>query len=132
MWSMEPRELMRRKEAGYRELALANESLTREHLIRAMVEHPRLLERPIVMLGQRAVLGRPTEKLLELIQSSHSRDLVLGRKDLTGHPGLLGDAQSRSCPHLFCAAGDHERNITPRGRGCLLRRKSWIQRSMTC
>ena len=64
---MEPRELMRRKEPEYKELGLAEESLPRGRLIAAMVEHPRLIERPIVVSGDRAVLGRPTEKVLELI-----------------------------------------------------------------
>ena len=64
---MEPRELMRRKEAEYKELGLSDESLSRGRLIEAMVEHPRLIERPIVVSGDRAVLGRPTEKVLELI-----------------------------------------------------------------
>jgi len=65
--SMEPRELMRRKEPEYKDLGLANEGLSRGRLIAAMVEHPRLIERPIVVAGDRAVLGRPTEKVLELI-----------------------------------------------------------------
>lgn len=64
---MQPRDLMRRKEKEYRELGLADPSLTREQLIAAMVEHPRLIERPIGRAGGKAVLGRPPEKLLELI-----------------------------------------------------------------
>ena len=67
MLEMEPRELMRRKEAEYRELDLADESLSREELITAMVEHPRLIERPIVVSGDRAVIGRPTERVLEVL-----------------------------------------------------------------
>lgn len=64
---MEPRQLIRRREAAYKELGLADESLSREVLIQAMVEHPSLIERPIVVSGKRAVLGRPTERVLELI-----------------------------------------------------------------
>ncbi len=64
---MQPRELMRRKEKEFAELGLADESLNRKQLIAAMVEHPRLIERPVVLSGDRAVLGRPTEKVLELI-----------------------------------------------------------------
>ena len=67
MLEMEPRELMLRKEAEYRELDLADESLSREELITAMVEHPRLIERPIVVSGDRAVIGRPTERVLEIL-----------------------------------------------------------------
>lgn len=64
---MEPRELMRRKEKEFGELGLADESLGRKRLIAAMVEHPRLIERPVALSGNRAVLGRPTERVLELL-----------------------------------------------------------------
>jgi len=64
---MEPRDLMRRKEKEFAELGLADESLSRKRLIAAMVEHPRLIERPVVLSGDRAVLARSTEKVLELI-----------------------------------------------------------------
>lgn len=67
MLDMEPRDLMRRKEKEYRELGLKDESLSRDRLIAAMVEHPRLIERPVAISGDRAVLGRPTENVLELI-----------------------------------------------------------------
>jgi arsenate reductase len=67
MLGMEPRELMRKREAEYKELGLDNESLTRDQLIAAMVEHPRLIERPVAISGNRAVLGRPTERVLELV-----------------------------------------------------------------
>ena len=67
MLKMEPRELMRKREAEYKELGLDNESLTRDQLIAAMVEHPKLIERPIAISGDRAVMGRPTERVLELI-----------------------------------------------------------------
>ena len=67
MLQMEPRELMRKREAEYKELGLDDESLTRDQLIAAMVAHPKLIERPIAVSGNRAVMGRPTEKVLELI-----------------------------------------------------------------
>jgi arsenate reductase len=67
MLDMEPRQLMRSKENEYRVLGLKDESLSRDQLILAMVEHPRLIERPVAIFGQRAVLGRPIEKFLELI-----------------------------------------------------------------
>lgn len=67
MLGMEPRELIRKREAEYKELGLDNESLTRDQLIAAMVEHPKLIERPIAVSGKRAVMGRPTERVLELI-----------------------------------------------------------------
>ena len=64
---MEPRELMRKREAEYKELGLDDGSLTRDQLIAAMVEHPKLIERPIAVSGDRAVMGRPTERVLELV-----------------------------------------------------------------
>lgn len=64
---LEPRDLMRRKEAPYRELGLDDPGLSREALIAAMVEHPILIERPIVVKGARAALGRPPEKVLEIL-----------------------------------------------------------------
>ena len=67
MLNMEPRELMRSKEKEYRELGLENESLSRDQLIAAMIEHPRLIERPVAISGDRAILGRPTDRVLELI-----------------------------------------------------------------
>ena len=67
MLDMEPRDLMRRKEKEFRELGLKDESLSRVQLIAAMIEHPRLIERPVAISGQRAVIGRPTENVLELL-----------------------------------------------------------------
>ena len=67
MLGMEPRELMRKREAEYKELGLGDGSLTRDQLIAVMVEHPKLIERPIAVSGDRAVMGRPTERVLELV-----------------------------------------------------------------
>jgi arsenate reductase len=67
MLGMEPRDLMRKKEKEYREAGLDNPDLGREELIAAMVEHPRLIERPIVIANGRAAIGRPPEKVLEIL-----------------------------------------------------------------
>ena len=67
MLGIEPRDLMRSKEKEYRELGLKDESLSRDRLIAAMVEYPRLIERPVAISGDRAVVGRPTERVLELL-----------------------------------------------------------------
>ena len=62
----DPRQMMRTGESVYRELGLA-EVEDRGALLDAMVEHPILIERPIVIRGDRAVIGRPPERLLELL-----------------------------------------------------------------
>ena len=62
------RELLRTKEDEYRELGLDDPALGEDALIAAMVAHPRLIERPIAVCGQRAVIGRPPEKVLELLK----------------------------------------------------------------
>jgi arsenate reductase len=64
---LEPRDLMRRKEAPYKDLGLDDPGLSRAALIAAMVEHPILIERPIVVKGARAALGRPPEAVLEIL-----------------------------------------------------------------
>lgn len=63
---MDPRELMRKGEDRYEELGLADKPLSREEAIRAMVENPILIERPIVVRGGKAVVGRPPERIKEL------------------------------------------------------------------
>jgi arsenate reductase len=64
---MEPRDLMRKKEAEYKALKLDDPALSREALIQAMVDHPKLMERPIVIANQKAALGRPPENVLEIL-----------------------------------------------------------------
>ncbi|MEN8175048.1 MAG: arsenate reductase (glutaredoxin) [Pseudomonadota bacterium] len=64
---LEPRELMRRKEKEYRELGLDDPELARDALIQAMLDHPRLMERPIVVKGRSAALGRPPEQVLDIL-----------------------------------------------------------------
>lgn len=61
------RDLMRTKEELYKELGL--KSVTDEAaLIRAMAEHPKLIERPVVIKNGKAVIGRPPEKVVELVK----------------------------------------------------------------
>ena len=62
------RDLLRKGEAEYRELNLMDNALGDSELIAAMSEHPRLIERPIVVRGNKAIIGRPPENVLELIQ----------------------------------------------------------------
>lgn len=62
-----PRELMRSNEAEYRDLYLDDITLDRHHLVAALVEYPRLLQRPIVVAGTHALIARPPEKVRELL-----------------------------------------------------------------
>ena len=64
---LEPRELMRKHEKPYKENNLDDDSLTREQLIQAMVDNPILIERPIVIKGKKAAIGRPPEKVLDIL-----------------------------------------------------------------
>ena len=62
-----PRDLMRKKEAEYKELGLNNSNLNNEDLIGSMANHPILIERPIVLANGKAALGRPPENVLNII-----------------------------------------------------------------
>lgn len=64
---MTPRELMRIKEAVYKEKGLDDPGLSDDELIAAMVNDPVLMERPVVLAAGRAALGRPPEKVLEIL-----------------------------------------------------------------
>ncbi len=61
------RDLMRQKEDLYRTLNLADSMLSEEALIQAMVENPKLIERPVVVKGDQARIGRPPEQVLEIL-----------------------------------------------------------------
>ena len=67
MLGLEPRDLMRKKEKEYEENELGNPNLTRDELIAAMVANPKLIERPIVIQGGKAALGRPPESVLDIL-----------------------------------------------------------------
>lgn len=62
-----PRELMRRKEPPYAALKLDNPKLSDDALVKAMVANPVLIERPIVVNGAKAALGRPPEDALKIV-----------------------------------------------------------------
>ncbi len=67
MLGLEPRDLMRKKEAEYKENGLDNPDLTRDQLIDAMLKYPKLIERPIVVSDGKAAIGRPPEKVLDIL-----------------------------------------------------------------
>ncbi len=62
-----PRQLLRTTEPIYRDLGLAKSELRAAEIIALMIEHPDLIQRPIVERGNRAVLGRPTENVRRLL-----------------------------------------------------------------
>lgn len=64
---LDPRGLMRRKEPEYREANLDDPGLSRDALIQAMVQHPKLIERPIVLANDKAAIGRPPESVLDIL-----------------------------------------------------------------
>lgn len=67
---LDARALMRSKEALFKDMGLTNPALTDTELIQAMVDHPKLIERPIVLGGGSAVIGRPPENVLRLVTPS--------------------------------------------------------------
>ncbi|MFL9815035.1 arsenate reductase (glutaredoxin) [Stutzerimonas sp. VN223-3] len=62
-----PRQLLRSGEDEYKTLNLADPAVTDTTIIDAMVAHPRLIERPILVVGDVAIIGRPPEKVLEIL-----------------------------------------------------------------
>lgn len=65
--NLQPREIMRSKEDEFKEQNLADPKLSNEDLINALVKTPKLLERPIVINGNKAAIARPVENILEII-----------------------------------------------------------------
>ncbi|MFK3791647.1 MULTISPECIES: arsenate reductase (glutaredoxin) [Pseudomonas] len=61
------RQLLRTGEDEYKELGLADTSLSEEQLIAAIAQHPKLMERPVLEAGDKAVIGRPPENVLEIL-----------------------------------------------------------------
>jgi arsenate reductase len=64
---IKPRELLRTSESIYRELEIGKKNFSDDEIISLMVEHPDLIQRPIVERGARAVLGRPVENVKALL-----------------------------------------------------------------
>ncbi len=66
--NLSPRALMRKKEAEYQAHHLENPNLSHEQLVQALHDHPKLIERPIVVVGNKAALGRPPENVLAILE----------------------------------------------------------------
>jgi arsenate reductase len=64
---IKPRALLRKGESAYKDLGLDDVSLSDDALIKAMLDHPVLIERPIVTDGDRAIIGRPPESVLSIL-----------------------------------------------------------------
>ena len=64
---MEPRELMRKHEKEYTEAGLDNPDLSPAELIQAMIENPRIIERPVIIKDGKATIGRPPERILDIL-----------------------------------------------------------------
>lgn len=65
--NLEPRDLMRKKEAEYKATGMDNPDLDRQALINGMIATPKLIERPIVLANDKAALGRPPENVLTIL-----------------------------------------------------------------
>ncbi len=65
---MPAQELLRKKEAVYKELGLDKKDVPESELIRLMAKHPDLIQRPIVERGKKAILARPSERLREILK----------------------------------------------------------------
>jgi arsenate reductase len=63
---MKPLDLVRKNESIWKEL-YKDKDLSDSEIVKAMVEHPKLIERPIVINGNKAVIGRPAETILDII-----------------------------------------------------------------
>ncbi len=64
---IQPDELFRKKEALFKELGLAGKELSRVEALQTLAENPKLIERPIVVKGRKAVIGRPPENVNDLL-----------------------------------------------------------------
>ena len=67
MLGMSPRDLMRKKEAEYKDAGAGDPDLSDEQLIALMIAHPKLIERPIVIRDGKAAIGRPPEEVLDIL-----------------------------------------------------------------
>ncbi len=65
---LEPKQIVRSKEEEYKKLGLDQKNFSRKEYIDILVKHPVLIERPIVVNGNRAAIGRPPENILKVIK----------------------------------------------------------------
>src|SRR5690625_838806 len=89
MMGISPRELLRRKGAPYEELRLDDPSLSDEQLIDAMMAHPILINRPIVVTAKVARLCRPSERVLDLL-TNPVKEFTKDDGEVVHYPGAQG------------------------------------------
>ena len=65
---LEPRELLRKSEKEFKALQLSNKSLSDDVVLDYMIKHPTLIERPIIVRGDDAVIGRPADNIFNIMQ----------------------------------------------------------------
>ena len=65
---LKPRDLLRKSEKEYKIYNLENKDLNDADIIKLMIDHPILIERPIIIFGELAVLGRPPENILKIFK----------------------------------------------------------------
>ena len=65
--NLEPRDIMRKKENEYKDNNMSDESLTKNELVELMHKFPKVIERPIVLNNNQAVIGRPPESVLAIL-----------------------------------------------------------------
>ncbi len=65
--AMQPRDLIRKTEIHYKQNNMDNEKLTASELVQLMVAFPKVIQRPIVVVGEKACIGRPPENVLDII-----------------------------------------------------------------
>ena len=68
LMNMKPRELLRKGEDDYKIFNLNDSSKSDEEILKIMSENPKLIERPIVVTGNKAVIGRPPENIFKIIK----------------------------------------------------------------
>src|SRR4030095_13040596 len=80
---MSPRQLLRTREAIYKTMRLGDRDLSDDEIVDLMVQHPDLIQRPIVEKGARAILARPAERLKEILyaHAAQSRPLPAAARD---------------------------------------------------
>ena len=64
--NMSPKNFIRKNDTKYKELNIDEDKVGNDEMFKAIIDHPRILERPIIISGEKAVIGRPPENILDL------------------------------------------------------------------